>query len=168
VDIAVIAATHQDLAAAVAAGRFRADLYYRIAQATMSLPALRDHANVGDTTRAMWIAIGGDEGGVRLSAGLVTHMASLPWPGNLRQLVGVLRSMMAMADAGATLSIADLPTDLRDAVSAKPAASVAGVSLDSIEQHAIDETLAQCRGNVAAAARKLGISRSTIYRKLGR
>jgi transcriptional regulator of acetoin/glycerol metabolism len=169
VDIAVIAATHQDLAEAVAAGRFRADLYYRIAQATMSLPALRDHANVGDTIRAMWIAIGGDEGGVHLSPELVAHMALLPWPGNLRQLVGVLRSMMAMADGGAILSVADLPAELRAAVPVvRSVASAADGSLDHIEQHAIDEAIAQCRGNVAAAARRLGISRSTIYRKLGR
>ncbi|QWT19859.1 sigma-54-dependent Fis family transcriptional regulator [Bacillus sp. NP157] len=166
VDIAVVAATHQDLTAAVAAGTFRADLYYRIAQATMHLPALREHAAVADTVRAMWIAIGGDAAGQRLAPELVTHMAALAWPGNLRQLVGTLRGMMALADGGATLGLADLPPELRTAVPRSE--GVAPGSLDSIEQQAIDEALVQCGGNVAAAARKLGVARSTIYRKLGR
>ncbi|MDQ0009546.1 transcriptional regulator of acetoin/glycerol metabolism [Luteibacter jiangsuensis] len=168
VDIAVIAATHQDLTLAVAAGTFRADLYYRIAQATMCLPALRDHASVIATIRAMWLAIDGDEAGVRLSDDLVEHMASLPWPGNLRQLVGVLRSMMVMADAGRVLGIVDLPAELRAPVQSRPAAVPTEGRLDIIEQQAIDQAIAQCRGNVAAAARRLGISRSTIYRKLER
>lgn len=168
VDIAVIAATHQDLTAAVAAGRFRADLYYRIAQATMTLPALREHANVRDTIRAMWIAIGGQAAEMELSSELVNHLADLSWPGNLRQLVGALRSMMAMADHQGIVGMADLPAGLRAPGVPRVKAMALDTSLDGIEQQAIDEAMLQCRGNVAAAARKLGISRSTIYRKLGR
>ena len=167
IDIAVIAATHRDLAQAVTRGEFRADLYYRIAQATLHLPTLREHADLASVIGQLWHALGGQQIPIHLHPDLVTALAALPWPGNLRQLVGLLRSFLALGEKDATLTCDDLPADLKSPQGAtRLVAADAPGSLYAIEQQAIDRALASCEGNVAAAARKLGVSRSTIYRRL--
>jgi transcriptional regulator of acetoin/glycerol metabolism len=168
IDITVIAATHRELASAVARGEFRADLYYRIAQSTLRLPALREHLDLASVIRQLWHALGGEQIPMHLAPELVEDLAAMSWPGNLRQLVGLLRSFMALGEVGATLTRDDLPADLKGPHprSTPLAANLSG-SLQSIEQQAIDVAISNCDGNVAAAARKLGVSRSTIYRRLG-
>ncbi|HEY0198394.1 MAG TPA: sigma-54-dependent Fis family transcriptional regulator [Rhodanobacter sp.] len=167
IDINVIAATHCDLAAAVEHGTFRADLYYRIAQSVLRLPALHEHADLSTLIRQLWQALGAEQIPMYLHPSLLKCMAHVAWPGNLRQLVGTLRSMMALGETGSTLTPDDLPPEMKGR---KPAPAVSDTvsagSLQSIELQAIDSALAACDGNVAAAARKLGISRSTIYRRL--
>ncbi|TAL96007.1 MAG: sigma-54-dependent Fis family transcriptional regulator, partial [Rhodanobacter sp.] len=170
IDIAVIAATHRDLAGAVTRGEFRADLYYRIAQATLRLPTLRDHLDPATLIRQLWHALGAEQIPLWLHPDLVEELSAMPWPGNLRQLVGLLRSLLALGEQGTALTHDDLPADLKSLQAPvpailSPATGVSG-SLQSIEQQAIDVALARCDGNVAAAARKLGVSRSTIYRRL--
>jgi transcriptional regulator of acetoin/glycerol metabolism len=167
IDVTVIAATHRDLAAATERGEFRADLYYRIAQSTLRLPSLHEHLELGAVIAKLWQALGAEQIPMQLAPSLIDALAARRWPGNLRQLVGVLRSLMALGDVGSTLGIDDLPPDLktRKAFPALPAADLPG-SLDAIELQAIDEAVSNCGGNVAAAARKLGVSRSTIYRRL--
>lgn len=93
----------------------------------------------------------------------------MPWPGNKRQLVGVLRSLMALGLPGSTLTVVDLPIELQrqQTMAPSPRADAQADDLHAIELRAIDEAVATCGGNVAAAARKLGISRSTIYRRKG-
>lgn len=169
IDVAVIAATHRDLGAAVARGEFRADLYYRIAQSVLRLPPLREQADADWLIRKLWQALGADRIPMYLQPALVEELAALPWPGNVRQLVGVLRSFIALGDKGATLTASDLPDELRAARSGATtaAAGAAAEDLHTIELHAIEEALASVGGNVAAASRRLGISRSTIYRRLG-
>jgi len=170
IDITVIAATHHDLADAVARGEFRADLYYRIAQATLCLPALRDHQDPATLIRQLWHALGAEQIPMWLHADLVEELSGMPWPGNMRQLVGLLRSLMALGEKSATLTHADLPANLRSSGAPAPAPELAPAglarNLHDIEQQAIDGAVASCDGNVAAAARKLGVSRSTIYRRL--
>ncbi len=166
IDVTVIAATHRDLATAVERGEFRADLYYRIAQSTLRLPALHEHVDLASLINQLWRALGAEQIPMRLHPRLVDTLAGRRWPGNLRQLVGLLRSLMALGDVGATLTDADLPAELQDRkMTALPAGELCG-SLDAIELQAIDEAIACCHGNVAAAARRLGVSRSTIYRRL--
>ncbi len=167
IDIVVIAATHRRLDKLVDRGEFRADLYYRIAQATLQLPALREHAEPGTMIRQLWLALGAAQVPMRLDAALVDHLAMLPWPGNLRQLVGLLRSLMALGRVGATLTLDDLPAPLKTQPAAVQTSSMSTpANLHVLERRAIDEAIAGSKGNVAAAARKLGISRSTIYRRL--
>ena len=173
IDVRVIAATHRQLQQAVERGEFRADLYFRVAQSVLHLPPLRAHPDVADTVRRLWAALGAEQVPMWLAPGLVQHLAACRWPGNVRELVGVLRSLMALGTVGATLTEHDLPDGWRGAVApstgALPAAAaaepVAG-NLHDLEAQAIDQVLAACRGNMAAAARKLGISRSTLYRRL--
>ena len=170
IDVAVIAATHRELADAVARGEFRADLYYRVAQATLRLPALRDHLDPATLIRQLWHALGAEQIPMGLHPDLVEELSAMPWPGNLRQLVGLLRSFLALGEKGAVLTHDDLPADLKNP---HPPGSVTGLaakglsgSLQTIELQAIDVAISDCGGNVAAAARKLGVSRSTIYRRL--
>ena len=167
IDVTVIAATHRDLAAAVERGEFRADLYYRIAQSTLQLPSLREHVDLASLIAQLWRALGAEQIPMQLHPQLLDTLASRRWPGNLRQLVGLLRSLMALGDVGATLTRDDLPPDPQDQKMHLPAAptELTG-SLDAIEQQAIDTAISACHGNLAAAARKLGVSRSTIYRRL--
>jgi len=167
IDVTVIAATHRDLSAAAERGEFRADLYYRIAQSTLRLPALHEHVDLASVIEQLWRALGGDQIPMHLHPELVQDLANRRWPGNLRQLVGLLRSLMALGSVGSVVTRRDLPEDLQmhGSAQALPHASLSG-SLESIELHAIDEAITTCDGNVAAAARKLGVSRSTIYRRL--
>ena len=173
VDFAVIAATHRDLDAAVAAQRFRADLYYRIAQAKLSLPALREHPARGELILDLWQALGADTAGMKLEALALARLTAHAWPGNLRQLIGVLRALMALGTPGRPVGVDDLPPEIREnrsppATAAAPAdAARSAASLDALERNAMQDALDACRGNVSAAARRLGISRSTLYRRLG-
>lgn len=169
IDIAVIAATHRQLETLVEQGEFRADLYYRVAQSTLQLPALREHAEPATLIRQLWLALGAAQVPVRLDVTLVEHLATLPWPGNLRQLVGLLRSLMALGQVGATLTLDDLPAPLKTQSPAPQSSSMPmPANLHALERRAIDEAIADSQGNVAAAARKLGVSRSTIYRRLNK
>ncbi|HEX5305076.1 MAG TPA: sigma-54-dependent Fis family transcriptional regulator [Dyella sp.] len=171
IDVRVIAATHRQLQQAVERGEFRADLYFRVAQSVLHLPPLRAHPDVADTVRRLWAALGAEQVPMWLAPGLVQHLAACRWPGNVRELVGVLRSLMALGTVGATLTEHDLPDGWRGAVAASTGATSAAAeavagNLHDLEAQAIDQALAACRGNMAAAARKLGISRSTLYRRL--
>ncbi|MFA6231254.1 MAG: sigma-54-dependent Fis family transcriptional regulator [Rhodanobacter sp.] len=167
IDITVIAATHRDLAGAVARGEFRADLYYRIAQATLRLPPLREHEDLPSLIQQLWHALGGEQIPITLHPELIEELSAMPWHGNLRQLVGLLRGFLALGERGSTLTREDLPAELKNPrhMPALPPTRLTG-NLHAIEQQAIDVAIASCQGNVAAAARKLGVSRSTIYRRL--
>jgi transcriptional regulator of acetoin/glycerol metabolism len=163
VDFAVVCATHCELERAVGEKRFRADLYYRIAQHTVHLPALRDIADRSGLIRNFWGQLGGGAGGPVLSAAVVECLAASAWPGNFRQLMGVLRSLQVLAVPGAMVGLDDLPDELRRPA---PAPLADGAALSEIERGAMEQALEACEGNMSAAARRLGISRSTLYRRL--
>ncbi|HEU0195735.1 MAG TPA: sigma-54-dependent Fis family transcriptional regulator [Nevskiaceae bacterium] len=173
VDFRVISATHEDVAQQLPVGRFRADLYYRIAQSVVHLPPLRDYANLGHVIAQLWEVLGGPQRDLKLDAALVTALANQPWPGNLRQLTGVLRSLLALGQPGSTLAPDDLPPELgvpaglQRPAKSTPADPVVSSDLRSIEARAMNAALEASHGNVAAAARALGVSRSTLYRRLG-
>ena len=171
-DFALVCATHRNLDAAIAEGRFRADLYYRIAHHIAMLPPLRDHPDRAGLVRELWQAIGD---GRRLDAAALARLAEHDWPGNLRQLVACLRTLVALSDPGQTLGLEQLPGWLRTAT-VRPAAvatPLPGVmppvegGLDAVAVATMRQALADCGGNVSRAARVLGISRSTLYRRLG-
>ena len=177
VDLRVIAATSRDLPAMVEAGGFRADLYYRLNVVPIALPPLR--ARIADLD-ALIDALAED---IARRAGLaVKHLdqdardllARHDWPGNIRELRNALEQATLMTDdpvLGAThfASIAAL-LEMRGR---QPAASVLGArqrlseAKAELEMRAIREALATTGGNKAAAAKLLGISRATLYEKLG-
>ena len=171
VDFALICATHQPLREAAEDGRFRSDLYYRINGLTLTLPPLRARSDFDALTTRLLHTLGAAPG-VRLAPEVQARLAAYPWPGNLRQYASALRTALALLDAGElVVDWQHLPDDLMDAVRHSPAvpapAAVAGEKkLADISRAAIQQAVQDSRGNLSAAARQLGISRQTLYRKL--
>ncbi|WP_343866152.1 sigma-54-dependent Fis family transcriptional regulator, partial [Caenispirillum bisanense] len=187
VDFALMAACHRPLKAEVEAGRFRADLYYRINGLTLTLPALRERSDAALLIRRLLddIAPGG---GVVLAPAVAEAFAAHRWPGNLRQLSHALRAAWALLDPGETVidwhhlpeDLADdlrcrpplhpvtvpLPLPLSGAAAADGAGDDAGLSLRRVSDSFIRQTVAASGGNMSEAARRLGISRNTLYRRL--
>ena len=181
VDLRVIAATHRDLKAEVAAGRFRQDLYYRLNVVTIRVPPLRD--------RRRDIAILIDHflrakcaGGFRPSEEILELLLSYSWPGNVRELENCIVNMAAMySEGGQTMH---LPSALQqhrdsrglhslfDAVEAEPEQSVwlapksPVISIPQSEKQTIEAALTATNGEREKAARILKIGRTTLYRKM--
>jgi sigma-54 dependent transcriptional regulator, acetoin dehydrogenase operon transcriptional activator AcoR len=175
VDFALVCATHSKLAEAAEQGSFRQDLYYRINGLTVQLPALRERTDFCALTERL-LADLSSEREVQLAPELLARLSDFAWPGNLRQYASVLRTACAMLlGAEDTLDWAHMPDDLVDALrlghAAKtlPMATVvaqAPQSLQALGAAAIQQALEAAHGNVSLAARQLGISRQTLYRKL--
>lgn len=165
VDFAVLCATHRDLAALVATGRFRADLQFRLAQYPFHLPPLRDHPDRAGLIAALWRQAGGEAAGLTLTGEALARLAEYDWPGNFRQLTGALRAMVALAEPGQSVDTDMLPPLLRQPVPANRT-TVPDAVLSRIELDAMRAALDASGGNVTRAARRLGISRSTLYRRL--
>lgn len=161
-DFALICATHRDLDQAMAAGEFRSDLYYRIADHSVRLPALREHADRAALVRGLWDRLGQ---GRQLEATALDALAGYTWPGNVRQLCSCLRTLVALSDPGEQIRHAMLPAYLQT-VRAPVLPSTAG-GLEAMTETAMRDALRASHGNVAQAARALGISRSTLYRRVG-
>ncbi|MGO4479911.1 sigma-54-dependent Fis family transcriptional regulator [Massilia sp. 2TAF26] len=174
-DVELVCATNHELRKRIAAGLFREDLYYRLNGLVVKLPPLRERGDL-DALVATMLA-----GGTRRRrvAGEVLHLFRRhAWPGNLRQLASLLRTAALMAGGEDEIGLHHLPDDFLDeaaearaAVNAPapaPARTGAASRLDELELSAILRTLDAHGGNVSAAARALGISRNTIYRKLPR
>ena len=187
VDIRIIAATHRDLKAEVAAGRFRQDLYYRLNVFVVRLPPLRerkedipplaDHFFRGTERGAEF---GGE---FRTSQEIRDTMLSYDWPGNVRELKNCVERMVAMSGDGPLQTI-DLPSALQYHQAASNLHSLseatdAGqmpewqappkspvISLLENEKQAISKALEATNGDRTKAARALGIGRTTLYRKI--
>jgi len=169
-DFELVCATHCDLDAAVEAGRFRADLFYRIAHHRVRLAPLRESEGRGAIVDALWRRIAD---GRTLSVEARAALAGHRWPGNLRQLDACLRTLAALSDPGERVDVDALPDELRPndaAATPKPASAFSGgiAPLESLEEAAMRDALAACGGNVARAARLLGVNRSTLYRRVGK
>lgn len=157
VDFAIVCASHRDLPKRVSAGEFRADLFYRLQDFTVRLPPLREHANLLGFISGLWQNLGGVKRQIRLEDELLGALSRYPWPGNVRQLLSVLKTLLALADDGDSLGICDLPEAYQT--------SVSKASLASNSQGLIEQTIAQFEGNISKAAAALGVARSTLYRR---
>lgn len=170
VDFTLICATNRNLPELVQAGGFRSDLYFRIAQYTIELQPLRHRADRPQLIDAVWSALGADAQGITLEPECRARLSGYDWPGNFRQLVGCLRAMLALCEPGDRLGIDALPPDVRHAAKpewqATPSVRESPATLDSMTISAMREALRAAKGNVSLAARTLGISRSTLYRRL--
>ncbi|MBL8339615.1 MAG: sigma-54-dependent Fis family transcriptional regulator, partial [Rhodoferax sp.] len=168
VDFALVCATHQDLEQAVAQGRFRADLYYRIQGLALQLPALRERTDFAALTQRLLEehAPGQD---LQIAPDLLAALGAHRWPGNLRQYALLLKTAVALLDDQETvIDWPHLPDDLA-ATLRRAGAQPADAPVQNLQQlshKAIGQALENARGNVSAAARQLGISRQTLYRKL--
>lgn len=170
VDFALICATHCNLREASEQGKFRSDLYYRLNGLTLNLPALRERSDFTALTEKLLLDLT-DDASLHLAPELLARLATYAWPGNLRQLASVLRTAVAMLDAGENrIDWRHLPDDLIDELQRQPATAAATApqagKLAEISRSAIQRALEDAHGNLSAAARQLGISRQTLYRKL--
>ncbi|MDO6707350.1 sigma-54-dependent Fis family transcriptional regulator [Photobacterium sp. 1_MG-2023] len=167
VDIRVIAATHQDLAQAVAEGRFREDLYYRLNGLVLTLPALRDRQDKPMLIQALLQKHSGDPL-LAICPELAHQLTCYAWPGNVRELDNLMKVAVALAEGESELTLNHVPQHQR--------CHFSSASLPSEEptagklEAAISETMlatyeAQC-GNISRTAKALGISRNTLYRRL--
>lgn len=171
VDFALICATHSNLREAAEKGIFRSDLYYRINGLTVNLPALRERKDFQALTERLLVELNpGHE--IYLAAGLLAQLNRHPWPGNIRQYSSVLRTASAMLEQNENcINWRHLPDDLAEELTAGPRLAVvnsAPQNLKELSRAAIQQALESTRGNISAAARCLGISRQTLYRKLNR
>jgi len=167
VDFALMAATHQPLKQAVAEGRFRADLYYRLNGLSLTLPPLRQRSDLQGLVARILDSIE-PGGGLALSAQVTQAFADYGWPGNIRQLANVLRTACALLEAGETrIRWQHLPEDLIDdmRMPSRPEPGEMG-DLRQVSDAVMERTLVACGGNVSRAAKQLGISRNTLYRRL--
>jgi len=165
VDLWLIAATHQDLAAMVEEKRFRSDLYFRISTLALRLPPLRERVEdipvlAGEFLHR--IAADVDRGALSLSPGALRRLQSHPWPGNIRELRNVLERATLLS-SGSVLEAEDLGFDFQRGPAAD---ALAGLTLEQAERRLIVRALAQEGGRVERAAAKLGISRSSLYQRI--
>lgn len=170
VDVRVIAATHRNLKTMVREGKFREDLYYRLAVVEIPLPALANRREDLPLLERYFVEKFSVEYNKPI-AGLVrraqTRLATYPWPGNVRELENVIGNACMMAD-GNLIDISDLPERLRGPLSEDLAGDETFLSLDELQRRHILRVLEGVGGNKARAAEVLGIARATIYQLLSR
>ncbi|MEO8840083.1 MAG: sigma-54 dependent transcriptional regulator [Kofleriaceae bacterium] len=160
VDVRVIAATHRDLEALVAAGTFREDLYFRVHVLTITVPPLR--ARRGDA-----IVLAKHFTTKPLAPAVEALFDAYPWPGNVRELESAIAHATALA-TGDQIELVDLPDRLRSWNAKLPSSVDPLCSLAELERRHVARVLDRVAGNKAAAARILGIERKTLYRMLDR
>jgi two-component system response regulator AtoC len=173
VDVRVVASTNRDLLADARAGRFREDLYYRLAVVEVVVPPLRERLEdvaplAAEFTRRYADRFG--MGDVRLSPELLAALQRAPWPGNVRELENAIARMVALSGGGEiSASAFDAPPPAKvepGAEPVQPGALTLREHLDAVERSLIANTLAELGGNQSAAARKLGLSRSALIDRL--
>ena len=164
VDIRVISASHHDLSALVEQGRFRADLLYRLNAAVLTLPALRQRTDVEWLVQQVLQRRRTQDDVLGLSPEAWQALQAYDWPGNLRELDNALVLALALAE-GSCIEVHDLPEALRDM---RSPGLIGHTLLGRATELPWQQILQDCGGNVSAAARQLGISRSTLHRHIKR
>jgi DNA-binding NtrC family response regulator len=171
IDLRVVAATNQDLASAVAEGRFREDLFYRLSVVNVRLPPLRSRGEDLDLLAEHFAALHARAHGrpVRaLAEETLRVLRACPWPGNVRQLRNAMERAVVMCE-GEVLLPRHLPLDVRRPEVRPGALSVPEeplCTLEEMERRMIRRALQDCGHNLTAAAERLGIHRNTLRRKI--
>jgi transcriptional regulator of acetoin/glycerol metabolism len=157
VDVFLVSATNARLDKAIAEGRFRSDLLYRLNTLEVTLPKLRDRSDFDAIVRHLLNAI---DPSCEIAPAEVAHLAARPWPGNIRELRNVLARFTLPAADGASSE------PRRAGIAAHPPGAESG-SLHDVHRARILVVYAETAGNISETARRLGVSRNTIYRALG-
>jgi transcriptional regulator of acetoin/glycerol metabolism len=165
VNVRIISATHRNLLGRVEDGSFREDLYYRLNGLEIALPPLRERSDKSQLLDFLLAEEAGDQP-VLLDGPARQALLAFAWPGNVRQLRTVLRTLAALCDDG-RIGLEDLPAVIRQA---RPQPAVvedrSDSPLDDAERLALLNALEQQRWHMSHTAEQLGVSRNTLYRKL--
>ena len=173
VDVRVVAATNRDLAAEVAAGRFREDLYFRLAVVTLRVPPLRDRP---EDIPLLWHHFTRLHAGTELPStpALLRALTQQPWPGNVRELKN-LNQRVVLLRRGDTLDLPDLEAAREGDSAAAPGGSAwpgplpaGGISLPELEKELVRQALARSGGNKSRAAELLGVPRHVLVYRLAK
>jgi transcriptional regulator of acetoin/glycerol metabolism len=165
VDVRIISATHRNLLERVESGSFREDLYYRLNGLEIALPPLRERS---DKSQLLDFLLDEEAGGhaVVIEPAARDSLLAFNWPGNVRQMRNVLRTLAALCEDD-LICFADLPALIRQGAAQKTAEVEHGESpLADAERSALVATLEAQRWHMTHAAKELGVSRNTLYRKL--
>jgi DNA-binding NtrC family response regulator len=182
VNVRIVCATNRDPVDAVRRGQFREDLYYRLFVVPIHMPPLRDRGqDVIEIAEAALYRFAREEG--REFHGLDPEVRALlprlPWPGNVRQLLNVMRNVVVLNPGGWVSSdmlppglldssprVAEAPGSLQPAAELPSTDSLVGLTLAEAERRLIEATMARHGGSIPKAARVLDVSPSTLYRKI--
>ena len=169
VDVRLIAATHRDLAALAAEEKFRRDLYFRINTFRLTVPPLRQRPEdipllAHDLLERLCAERGRDR--LMLDAGTTKALIDYTWPGNLRELRNVIERAVVLCE-GRALRRRDLRFD-GEFEQPRPTAEMSHLTLEELERLHIAHVLEEERGRVEDAAKRLGISRSSLYHKISK
>ncbi|WP_382327031.1 sigma-54-dependent Fis family transcriptional regulator [Hydrogenophaga sp. UC242_50] len=195
VDVTVISATHKNLKDMIARGDFREDLYYRLNGLVVRLPALRERTDFELVVHKILKALCDQGQQIGIAPNVMALFKRYQWPGNFRQLHNLLRTAVVMVGSDGVIDVAHLPDDFLDELEHAQAADAAegGLAesfgtapgseplpppaplsevapgdrqrLQDVTLSAMAQMLRLHKGNVSAAAKALGVSRNTIYRK---
>ncbi|MEM5433371.1 sigma-54-dependent Fis family transcriptional regulator [Cupriavidus oxalaticus] len=186
IDVSLVCATNRNLREMVAGGQFREDLYYRLNGLVVRLPALRERSDLDVVAGKLLRQEHAAGAPPRIKGAVMEMFRGYHWPGNIRQLGNLLRTARLMAEGEAEITEDHLPDDFlddlreRQARAAVPAAHAPAsgpqgtpltqpmqpTRLAEVEVQAIVATVRAHHGNISAAAKALGISRNTVYRKM--
>ncbi len=169
--VRVISATNRDLDRLLDDGRFRSDLYHRIADWVVELPPLRERRADIPQLAAHFLAVAAAERGIRpagVSRAALELLAGYHWPGNIRQLQREMARVALFLADGELLESARLQPAIRTAGAAATGGGPPTLqeTLDGVEREAIRRALEATGGDVPAASRRLGVGRSTLYRRM--
>jgi DNA-binding NtrC family response regulator len=175
---AFLATTRANLRALVSEGRFRDELLFRIEGLAVQLPPLRLRSDLPVLAQRVLAMTGVGDRPPEMSQALLDLLQRLPWPGNLHQLSHALQVAVRLAGDAPVLLPEHLPPALQDEAGLQPqrpphvqdtlATAAPTTTLHEVEMASVRAALEQAHGNVSEAARRLGVSRNTVYRKLRR
>jgi DNA-binding NtrC family response regulator len=167
IDIRIIAATNRDLESAIRAGGFRQDLYFRLNVVQLKLPPLRERKSDIPLLASSFLEKFSDsQRPIRtISEDAMRRLMAYDWPGNVRELENAVERAVALG-SGPILHLGDLPSNLQQGSSDKLLDSDELTTLEEMERRAILRALRETNGDKLAAARLLGIGKTTLYRKL--
>jgi transcriptional regulator of acetoin/glycerol metabolism len=178
VDLHVICATHQNLRSMISRGLFREDLYYRLNGITLELPPLAQRTDKERLIRDFLAAETSDGRPAAIEMDAFQALLAYTWPGNIRELRNVIRTALAICDGG-VVRLRDLPSEVRnetgvaetavahDSETRDSSAAIHG-PLETAERSVLLRAIHDSSGNISRAAKTLGVSRNTLYRRCER
>ena len=167
IDVRIIAATHRDLESAIKSGTFRQDLYFRLNVVQVKLPPLRERKSDIPLLVTSFLDKFSDpqQPPRTISEDAMRQLIGYDWPGNVRELENAIERAVALG-SGPIVHVADLPSNLQYPTTERVPDKNELLPLEELERRAILRTLRETGGDKLAAARILGIGKTTLYRKL--